>query len=533
MVVGLGVLQVVLGTLNIATEITALIQTYRDAPASIVSLNARLADDISLLTQLKEVLQQSDPNDTGSIPDADYDHIQEVLLYIDPILLETKTKVEKLVKRAPGNVLTRVMWLRVRNDLEKAEKELFEWSRRFSIRLTLLPHKMKQDLGKTIAQGSFNGFKAQTRMEELQQKFINMASFSAIDPDVEFPRSAFQADLPRTNRSIVQSTERNNPHYILELKHVRPEFAHSTETMTWIREELHKLSAILRAADPLSMHVLRSKGFTPLSLDPYNTIYGLVYQLPKGYLAEYSFSPTAVSPSSFPPDQPATLHAILSASSKSGARLIAQHSLGARFELARQIATAVFYCHSIGWVHKSISSHNIIVLSRDATAAAGGDAEKKRFPSTLGTAFLAGFEYSRRDIDRTTGPLTNEDLRDPWRYQIYQHPTRQVNQADVVDPEERYQNAHDLYSLGVVLLEIARWKPWEVSAEVLMMKSAEERRKELLRMVERVTMVVGERYVRVVRRCLEAVEGEEEGQGVGHEVKYILEELEELAAAVR
>src|SRR6266576_7227308 len=130
MVVGLGVLQVVLGTIKIATEITALIQTYRDAPASIVSLNARLADDISLLTQLKGVLQQSNPHDTGSIPDADYDHIQEVLLYIEPILLETKTKIEKLVGRAPGNVLTRVKWLRVRNDLEKAEKELFEWSRR-------------------------------------------------------------------------------------------------------------------------------------------------------------------------------------------------------------------------------------------------------------------------------------------------------------------------------------------------------------------------------------------------------------------
>ncbi len=72
-----------------------------------------------------------------------------------------------------------------------------------------------------------------------------------------------------------------------------------------------------------------------------------------------------------------------------------------------------------------------------------------------------------------------------------------------------------------------------MSAEVLTMMSAEERRKELLRMVERVTMVVGERYARVVRRCLEAVEGEGEGEGVGHEVKYVLGELEELAAAVR
>jgi hypothetical protein len=531
MALGLDVLQAVSKTLHIATEIATLIQAYRNAPASIVSLSTCLADDISLFTQLKVVLQQTYLTDTGSVLDTDCDHIQKVLLHIDPILLETKTKIEKIVQGAPSNVSARLRWLRVGGDLEKAEKELFEWNRRLSLRLTLLSHNMKQDLAKTITQDSFSGFKAQTRMEELKQKFINMASLSTIDPDVELPRTAFPVDYPHTKRSIIQSSEPGTPHYILEIKHVRPEFSRSPESMAWIREELYKLSAILHAADPLSMHVLRSKGFTPLSLDPYNSFYGLIYQLPKGYSAEFAFSPTAVSPSSFSPGQPATLHTLLSASSKSGARLIAQHTLGARFELARQIATAVFYCHSIGWVHKAISAHNIIILSRALTTTTSGEKENKYFPSTLGTAFLAGFEYSRRDVDRTTGPPTDDDLADSWRYQIYQHPTRQVMQADVVDPEERYQKVHDLYSLGVVLLEIARWRPWEASAEVLKGKSAEGRREELVKMTERVSVVVGERYARVVRRCLDG--GEDEEGGVGDEVKYVLGELEELSTAVR
>ena len=89
-----------------------------------------------------------------------------------------------------------------------------------------------------------------------------------------------------------------------------------------------------------------------------------------------------------------------------------------------------------------------------------------------------------------------------------------------MDPEEQYQKVHDLYSLRVVLLEIAWWGPWEGSVEVLRGMGGGTPREELIGIVERVAVVVGERYARVMR-CLVAGDGSE-GGGVRDEVKYVL-----------
>ncbi|RYP36152.1 hypothetical protein DL767_003484 [Monosporascus sp. MG133] len=109
------------------------------------------------------------------------------------------------------------------------------------------------------------------------------------------------------------------------------------------------------------------------------------------------------------------------------------HSLSERFRLAMQLARAVCSVHTFGMVHKSIRPENIIVF-RDRE-------------SILGTAFLLGFERLRREEDQTR--LTGDTDRVK---NLYRHPQRQG--PKLRDP---YVMQHDIYSLGVCLLEIGLW----------------------------------------------------------------------------
>lgn len=109
------------------------------------------------------------------------------------------------------------------------------------------------------------------------------------------------------------------------------------------------------------------------------------------------------------------------------------HSLSDRFRLATQLARAVFSIHTFDMVHKSIRPENVL-LFRDSD-------------STLGSAFLFGFERVRREEDYTG--LTGDT---DWAKNIYRHPQRQGSRI-----RDRYIMQHDIYSLGVCLLEIGLW----------------------------------------------------------------------------
>ena len=109
------------------------------------------------------------------------------------------------------------------------------------------------------------------------------------------------------------------------------------------------------------------------------------------------------------------------------------HSLSDRFRLATQLARAVSSIHTFDMVHKSIRPENIVLFP---------DSE-----STLGSAFLVGFENVRREGDKTG--LTGDC---DWAKNLYRHPQRQGASL-----RDRYIMQHDIYSLGVCLLEIGLW----------------------------------------------------------------------------
>lgn len=107
-----------------------------------------------------------------------------------------------------------------------------------------------------------------------------------------------------------------------------------------------------------------------------------------------------------------------------------QAPLNELLDQAKSLARSVFFIHTKRFVHKNIRPENILVFQ---------DAKYE-----TGKSYLVGFEKFR--ADREHSMKFGDGL---WECDLYRHPERQGYQ-----PEKYFIMQHDIYSLGVVLLEI-------------------------------------------------------------------------------
>ena len=110
-------------------------------------------------------------------------------------------------------------------------------------------------------------------------------------------------------------------------------------------------------------------------------------------------------------------------------------SLTDRVSLAHKISTCVLYLQTVNWLHKGLRSDSVMFLSDD---------------SSLDTPYVTGFEYARPDRDGET-TLGGTEVND--HVMLYVHPNYQGS-----DAKGTYRKTFDIYSLGIILLEIAYWK---------------------------------------------------------------------------
>lgn len=124
-------------------------------------------------------------------------------------------------------------------------------------------------------------------------------------------------------------------------------------------------------------------------------------------------------------------------------------SLTSRVALARELAKAVGFTHAFGFVHKNIRPESVLLFNR--VASSGSDRHEVHRVSYLDaplSAFLVGFEDFRKEEGRTQR-LGDET----FDANLYRHPDRQG-----LRPESIYIMQHDIYSLGVCLLEVGLWR---------------------------------------------------------------------------
>ncbi|OIW34370.1 hypothetical protein CONLIGDRAFT_675352 [Coniochaeta ligniaria NRRL 30616] len=118
-----------------------------------------------------------------------------------------------------------------------------------------------------------------------------------------------------------------------------------------------------------------------------------------------------------------------------------RHNLNDRVALARSIASAVLEIHAAHFVHKSIRPSNILVFDPDTP-------DSKGYPYAIGRPAVIGFEQTRPDWEESERLSSGV-----WEEDIYRHPDRQGLKSRVP-----YSILHDIYSLGVVFIEIALWR---------------------------------------------------------------------------
>lgn len=129
----------------------------------------------------------------------------------------------------------------------------------------------------------------------------------------------------------------------------------------------------------------------------------------------------------------------------------AVHSLNHRLDLVKKLASAVFLIHSDDFVHKNICSENIIIFEPCASVGSNVDAEfmkYRQFSRALGASYLIGYDDVRK-----VNAMSDLIAIDDSQKSIYLSPER--HRLKIGD---EFTMQHDVYSLGVVLLEIALWK---------------------------------------------------------------------------
>jgi hypothetical protein len=105
-------------------------------------------------------------------------------------------------------------------------------------------------------------------------------------------------------------------------------------------------------------------------------------------------------------------------------------SLGDRFELARQLARGFLQFHQLGWYHKDIRSHNIAFFPSDGSVS-------------VQSPYILGFAYSRPKEKGIS------DKPKQMQTELYRHP----------EYRQDFKLAYDIFGIGLLLFEIAKWQP--------------------------------------------------------------------------
>ncbi|KAF7351134.1 Serine/threonine-protein kinase pdik1l-B [Mycena sanguinolenta] len=269
-------------------------------------------------------------------------------------------------------------------------------------------------------------------------------------------------------------------------------------------DDVRLLASALGKVDTNSMYILRCLGMARDTRDRRDNRYVLLYAVPN-QLARRTNWTLAMAIDNEP-----------------------KPALNVRIRYAIEICTAVMFTHSSRLVHKSICPENVLILPH----AANG--------STMQTAstYLVGFDAARFDEPegaippRANGLQMNSNQAQeilPKR-RWYHHPARHGHGRVV-----QFGIRHDMYSLGVVLLELGMWTRLQrilsMSAFTRGEFDAKRLQGELVRGARlRLDGEMGSKYMDAVICCLEDAGGPKATERQTREVFYerVLRQLRQI-----
>ncbi|KAI1210054.1 prion-inhibition and propagation-domain-containing protein [Annulohypoxylon truncatum] len=194
------------------------------------------------------------------------------------------------------------------------------------------------------------------------------------------------------------------------------------------------LTRLLHEEIPPKFRAPRCLGYTKSSTRNGESSFGIVFE----------------SPSDIYPDSTLkTLHQLLTEGPKP--------PIATRISLCSTLADCLFSFHSVEWLHKGLKSNNILFFCDGKSNA------------NISMPYITGYDLSR---PTNVLEMTAKPPFDPWS-DIYRHPHAQFGEA-----KNHYRKSYDMYSLGVMLIEIAIWSPIE---DILAIKDLREMKSKDLR----------------------------------------------------
>jgi len=408
-----GLIGTIQAVLHLSNRCLTLAQKTADASdnvARVVGAFGRVSFALELyLEALNKVLHAPSNNDVASKRRESLENLlssQEAAL--DALRKQLQLSIDRAEDALQKNVLKRMIWVvRWQNDLESQVQELESWAGHF--------HLIYASIGAVGGTGDIRGSPEGCRrvlqvFDAAKRTPLDFAPKTVLTEHVRVVREDFGIGVARL--------EENN--FVVE-------FIHYSDTLSDREVELVIRGALdvaksLCQSDPLQTHLLQYYGHFH---DKSASRFGLLFSIPPGYRPVVdSVGSTAI-----------TLHSVWNSKPP-------QHSLEQRFRFAREIATGLLYVHAAGWVLKGLSPFSIVLLER---IPAPGEISSKT--GNLPHAFLVGIQEARTDNDDSQLRVSSD-----WRLNIYRHPRRQTGQE-----VGRFRMAYDVYSLGVVLLELGLW----------------------------------------------------------------------------
>lgn len=117
-------------------------------------------------------------------------------------------------------------------------------------------------------------------------------------------------------------------------------------------------------------------------------------------------------------------------------------SLEDRFRLAFNLASSLLLLHAKKIFHRNINSKNIVFLTNDDADISSTTKPWKK--GIIRRPFLTSFDQSSED---------HGEVEESFISNIYRHPSYERGQRS------KFKAAYDIYSLGLILLEIGLWMP--------------------------------------------------------------------------
>lgn len=272
-----------------------------------------------------------------------------------------------------------------------------------------------------------------------------------------------------------------------------------TYRYTEVSPPTDRLDALLSILTKLSssqpqLATLRCLGYFE---DPRQPRFGLVFELPTS-----TYSGASDAHKSVDELRPVTLLSVLQTGSKSlNNSNSATPPLEDRFRLAYSLATTFSKIHGENFVHKDLNSSNILVFRKNRRQSANTRALQYALRSPVICSFDLFSEYDIEAVN--TMPTLN----------IYRHPD---DPKFTGSKEKSHGSQFDLYSLGLVLLEIGLWQPLaDLWKPKYTLSDFKQRVEDVY--IRRLASKCGTAYMQVVRDCFWAVDRIDSGVEGLHE----------------